>query len=307
MDELKSVLLAYDFSEASRKPLQHALAIARHYRAKLFVAYVVSSIGYKIAGPEASLLASEASLRDARDLEMDLVKRGALSGLQYEFLVREGDIVQRLEQIIREKHVDAVVVGTHGRGALGRLILGSVAERIFRCADCQVLTVGPDSPEDSLLDKNETGRTFLLATDFEPGSLRSLSYATSFACHFRANLVVLQILPAAPLPEGFHWSTTGDFMEMRKQAETASQKRFQEFMLPNIPAEVSAEFLVKFGIASEQILEACHALKADLLILGLNRVEHIQTASHWPGGTAYKLVSTANCPVLTLKRFNSSP
>ena len=88
---------------------------------------------------------------------------------------------------------------------------------------------------------------------------------------------------------------------MRKQAETASQKQFQELMLPNIPAEVGTEFLVRFGIASDQILEACYALKADLLILGLNRVEYIETASHWPGATAYKLVSTANCPVLTLK------
>jgi len=50
---LKSVLLATDLSPASVKPLHHALAIARHYRAKLYVAHVVSPIPYLMAGPEA--------------------------------------------------------------------------------------------------------------------------------------------------------------------------------------------------------------------------------------------------------------
>jgi len=73
---LRSVLIAYDFSEASHKPLHHAIAIARHFEAKLYLAYVVSSIGYRIAGPEASQLASEASERDVRHLEADLLKSG---------------------------------------------------------------------------------------------------------------------------------------------------------------------------------------------------------------------------------------
>jgi nucleotide-binding universal stress UspA family protein len=48
---LKSVLVAFDFSEASHKPLRHALAIAHHYGAKFYLAHVVSHIGYTIAGP----------------------------------------------------------------------------------------------------------------------------------------------------------------------------------------------------------------------------------------------------------------
>jgi nucleotide-binding universal stress UspA family protein len=51
---VRSISVAYDFSNASRKPLLHALTIARHFGAKLHVAYVVSSIGYEIAGSGAS-------------------------------------------------------------------------------------------------------------------------------------------------------------------------------------------------------------------------------------------------------------
>src|SRR6516164_4849132 len=114
-NRIESILVAYDFSEASRKPLNHAIAIARHFEAKLHLAYVVCSIGYGIAGPEASQLASEGSQRDIRQLEAELLKSGALSGLQYELILREGNVWEQLECIIREKHVDAVVVGTHAR------------------------------------------------------------------------------------------------------------------------------------------------------------------------------------------------
>lgn len=55
---LKSVLIATDFSEASEKPLCHALAIARPYRAKFYLAHVVSSLGYTIGGPDAVIVAA---------------------------------------------------------------------------------------------------------------------------------------------------------------------------------------------------------------------------------------------------------
>ena len=198
---LKSILLAYDFSESSRKPLHHAIAIARHFHAKLYIAYVVSSIGYEIAGREASQLAYEGSVRDAHRLEAELLKSGALAGLPYEFMIREGSVWEQLELSIRQKQIDAVIVGTHARAGIGRLMLGSVAEQIFRQAACLVLTVGPGSREDSLMEKKETVPLFLFATDFGHTSLCALPYAASFAKHFGARLVVLHVLPAAPVPE----------------------------------------------------------------------------------------------------------
>jgi len=59
---LKSVLVATDFSEASDKALRHALAIARHYGAKLYLAHVVSSLGFTLVGPDA-VVAVLSSLR----------------------------------------------------------------------------------------------------------------------------------------------------------------------------------------------------------------------------------------------------
>lgn len=137
------------------------LAIARHYGAKFYLAHVVSHVGYTIAGPEALKLATEKTQREARQLEQELVKSGALAGLDHDFIVGEGNVWEQLELVIRQKQVDVVVIGTHGRGGLGKLLLGSVAEQIFRHADCFVVTVGPGSYEDSLVEKTDAVRPFL--------------------------------------------------------------------------------------------------------------------------------------------------
>jgi len=299
--KLKSVLIAFDFSETSHTALRHSLAIARHYGAKFYLVHVVSHIGYTIAGPEALKLAIDSTQRDAQQLEQELLESGALAGLHHEFIVREGNVWEQLELIIKQKQVDLVVIGTHGRGGLGKLLLGSIAEQVFRHADCYVVTVGPGCYKHSLIEKTQAVRPFLFATDFGPASLQALPHAISFANHFGAKLVVLHVLPAAPISEGFHWSRTGDLMQMRDEARMASQRRFEELTLQNAPMATKPEFMVKFGTPSEQILLASHDLKADLIILGLNRTAHIETASRVPWVIAYKVVCGAHCPVLTMR------
>lgn len=295
-----SILVAYDFSSASRKPLLHALTIARHFGAKLHMAYVISPLGYEIASPEASELAAEGSRRDAQQLETDLLKNGSLAGLQYEFIIREGNVWEQLEFIIQEKQIDAVVVGTHGREGLGRLLLGSVAEQIFRQANCLVLTVGPRSQENSLIERKESSRPFLFATDFSAASLGALPYAVSFANHFRAKLIVLNVLDPVLIPNSSHWSTMADLNRRREETQSAGQKQFEQLICHNVPAATKLEFLIKFGIPPEEIVQSCRTLKADLLILGLHHVAHAAAASHLPW-RAHEIVCAASCPVLTVK------
>ena len=118
-------------------------------------------------------------------MEDNLAKRGTLAGVRHEVIVRQGDLWVELEKIIDQEHVDMVVIGTHGRHGLGKLVLGSVAEQIFRHADCLVLTVGPGSFQDAPFDGSRVIRPFLFATDFGVASRHALPYAISFANHFR--------------------------------------------------------------------------------------------------------------------------
>jgi len=286
----KSILVATDFSEVSQKPLQHALAIARHYGAKLYLAHVVSSLGFTLAGADALNAATEAAKRDAHHLETRLVESGALAGLHHEFVIGQGAVWEVLNRIIRQEQVDLIVNGTHGRRALRKVLLGSVAEQIFRYADCMVFTVGPGSYHESRVDDSILNRSFLFPTDFTDASLYALPYAISYANQFGAKLVLLHVLPTAPNPKSLVY--------------TASLEGLKE-VTPNSTLKVQPEFVVEFcpaGPISEKILETAENLNVDLIIMGLRRSTHVEAASHVPWATAYEVVCGAGCPVVTVRR-----
>lgn len=299
--ELKSILVASDFSEASSKPVRHALSIARHFHAKLYLAHVVSSVGFTIAGADALESATAAAQREVDQLESQLVESGALAGVSREFIVRQGNVWEELKAIIREKQIELIVVGTHGRQGIGKMVLGSVAEQIFREAESPVLTVGPHSLPDAPIDAAGRTRTILFPTDFGEASARALPYAISFANHFAAQLVFLHVAPVMPIPEGFNWSSSpSDITLIREDTRQAVLKRLREFV-PENALSIEPEFLVDFGRHGEDTLRVAHARKADLIIMGLNHSKYAGAVSHLPQTTAYKIVCGAHCSVLTVR------
>ena len=298
---LKSVLVATDFSEASHKAFRHALAIARHYGAKLYAAHVVSSLGFTLVGPDAVAAASDAVSRDARQMEEDLVKTGALDGLSHEVIVRQGNVWGELQTIIAKERVDLVVLGTHARRGLGKLLLGSVAEHIFRNAGCLVLTVGPGSLQDSPVGSTRPIRPFLFATDFSGPSLSALPYAISAANHFGTKLVLLHVVVNIPIPGNNLLPTAGDVMQIEERVRVANLQRLEELTSHQPKLAIKADFRVEFGSPSEKILETARSLNADAIILGLHHKKYTDAASHMPWATAYEVVCGACCAVLTVR------
>lgn len=298
---LKSVLIATDFSEASEKALRHALAIARHYGAKLYLVHVVASLGFTLVGPDAVNLATEVVWRDARELENRLVESGALADLPHEVIVRQGNVWDELDQIINQQQIDLVVVGTHARRGLGKLVLGSVAEHIFRHADCLVLTVGPGSLQDSPIGSARTIRPFLFVTDFSEASLCALPYAISAANHFGTKLVLLNVISDIPMPEGVDRPSANDVIRMRENARSSSLRRLEDLTCQNLKLAIKPECVVEFGEPAEKILQVANTLHSDAILLGLHRTAHVSAVSHMPWATAYDVVCGAGCSVLTVR------
>jgi len=298
---LKSVLIATDFSEASEKASRHALAIARHYGAKLYLAHVVSSLGFTLVGPDAVNLATEIVSRDARELENRLVQSGALTGLPHEVIVRQGNVWDELDKVIEQEQIELVVIGTHARRGLGKLLLGSVAEHIFRHAGCLVLTVGPGSLQDSPVGSARAIRPFLFATDFSEASLHALQYAISSANHFGTKLVLLHVVSEIPMPEGVTRPSASDVIEMREKARLSSLRRLEELVSQKPKLAVMPEFVVEFGAPAEKILLTANRFKSDAIILGLHHSTRAGSASHIPWAIAYEVVCRAGCSVLTVR------
>ena len=299
---LKSVLMATDLSPASVKPLHHALAIARYYGAKLYVAHVVSPIPYLMAGAEALQLGCEGASQDMQQLQRDLLHDGSLNGLDHEFIIRHGSVWEELQAIIFQKQVDLVVVGTHGRRGIEKVLLGSVAEQVFRDATCPVLTVGPYSYRESRVDLTGEIRTYLFATDFGETSLRALPQAVSLASQTNAGLILLHVVPAAPVPQIPGWYSASEIMLMRENARQACVRRLEQLMPREEETPIESAFVVQFGMPSEKILQVALDKGVDLIILGLRRASLAGTISHMPWATAYEIVCGAGCPVLTVRQ-----
>ena len=299
---LKSVLMATDLSPASVKPLHHALAIARYYGAKLYVAHVVSPIPYLMAGAEALQLGCEGASQDMQQLLRDLLHDGSLDGLDHEFIIRHGSVWEELQAIIFQKQVDLVVVGTHGRRGIEKVLLGSVAEQVFRDATCPVLTVGPYSYRESHVDLTGEIRTYLFATDFGETSLRALPQAVSLASQTNAGLILLHVIPAAPVPQIPGWYSASEIMLMRENARQACARRLEQLMPREEETPIESAFVVQFGIPSEKILQVALDKRVELIILGLHRASLAGTISHRPWATAFEIVCGAGCPVLTVRQ-----
>ena len=142
---LKNILFATDFSEASQAALPYAAAIARRYDSQLHIAHIMSPSGYIIPSQPGDRVTldsiQEAALADARQSMETLASH--LKTIPHHTYVREGEVWESLSDIIQTREIDLLIMGTHGRTGVEKLVLGSKAEEILRQAPCPVLTVGP--------------------------------------------------------------------------------------------------------------------------------------------------------------------
>ncbi len=290
----QSVLIATDFSDASEKPLRHALTLAHSYGSRFCLAHVVSSLGLTLAGPGAIAACEEAVARDAAQLRNCLLRTGTLDGVEHKFVIRRGEIWPELQDLIREQFIDLLVIGSHGRRGLAKLFFGSIAECLLREADCPVLAIGPHSYKDPWIGGSCRDRTFLFATDFGQASVIGLSEATAIADHFRAKLVSLSFSPVVGPSEC--WQTAEDPREflgaMRERTIVRWAKVTKEAML--------GEQVASTEPVGERILEAAERHRADLIIMGLDHSAHTGLIPRLDWATAYDIVCDSYCPVLTI-------
>ncbi len=193
---IRNVLIATDFSQFSDRALRFGLELARSFGAEAYVVSVVQQDAVMLAGPEAYVAARDATYRDLLGLKEELKKKHSyLEGEDYHLLMLEGEAAQAVLDFARERKIDLIVVGTHGRGGLGKMVLGSVAERIFRQSPVPVLTIGPHVH--GAPGKGAPGN-ILVPVDFGPATGAAARYAASMAKEHNAKLTMLHVIERWP-------------------------------------------------------------------------------------------------------------
>ena len=140
------ILVPVDFSEYTDEILEYATEIARKFGASLHLMHVIPTMDYFT--PYESFITPENAEAAQQAIAADVKKHleetaGPISGIAVTRAVRTGAAFVEITQYAESEGIDLIVMGTHGRGGIEHLLLGSVAGRVIRRAPCPVLTIRP--------------------------------------------------------------------------------------------------------------------------------------------------------------------
>jgi nucleotide-binding universal stress UspA family protein len=287
-----NILYLTDFSGPSEAALPFAVALGRGYGAAVHALHVLMPASYVCTTPGLGFATIEAA-EEAAEEEMQRVE-SQFAGLQHDAIVtRSARVWPAVEQAIHDEDIDLIVLGTHGRTGAEKLLLGSVAEEIFRLSPVPVLTIGP-----SVRSSTHSGGHFhrvLFATDFTAESLKGVPYAISLAEENHAHLLSLVVMRKPT-------STTDAANRIFEISVAEALHRLYEIVPADAKLEFRPEVAVEYGEPAERIVEAAKQRGADLIVMGVRSAEgRLSAATHLERAIAHKVVAHASCPVLTVR------
>lgn len=142
MSRTTGVLLATDLGPASAHAADRALDLAARLSAPLLIVSVIDPLRLRLPGGRFATRVDQ--VRASREAAaQELVARGRERGVPATFLIWEGEPGESIVAAAEAERAELIVVGSHGRGGVGRLLMGSVSEYVVRHAACPVLVVRP--------------------------------------------------------------------------------------------------------------------------------------------------------------------
>jgi nucleotide-binding universal stress UspA family protein len=287
---LKDILFLTDFSDSSAAAVPFVTSVARAYGASVRALHVLVPSAYTYMTPDvaATLLDEE---EDRARAEMQRLE-AQLSGLPTEVMIERGPTVWPvLSEVLAQHEIDLIVLGTHGRTGIQKVLLGSSAEEVFRRAHVPVLTIGPSVQSGA--HNGGRFRCVLFATNFSPSSIAGAPYAISLAQENQARLTLLHVMPK---PKG------GKLARVSELSIAEALHQLQDLVSPEAELWCRPEAIVQHGDPAEQILAAAKQCGADLIVLGVRGMDRMAgAATRMDRAVSYHVVVNARCPVLTVR------
>ena len=302
MVAIDRVLCPVDFSSCSRTALQHAVAIAQWYEAKVTAVHVfrqVPVVDTAAAALGAGLYTPPIALTDVdrKAVERQVADFVAHTPGAGNVAVHVCEGINIREEILHQAEAvraDLLVLGSHGLTGVKRLVLGSVAEDVLRHSLTPVLIVPPHASEAPA--SGVPFKRIVCAVDFDADTYRALRYAFDLAQESDAELTLLH---AVTMP-AVHVGAEDVAIEVESIHDVMRNARERlDALVPDDArgyCRVHAE-VVK-GQAHEAVLDLATEVNADLIIMGVRDRAAIDMAVF--GSTTQAVVRAAHCPVLTV-------
>ncbi len=292
MITIERVTCLVDFSDDSRRGLEHAARLTRAFQAQLTVLHVYSVLNVEDLIP---LPSPGAGASDPDVLRAELAEFvGTVCGDMPVTLTlqRAAKAAGAIADTVDDRAPDLLVIGSHGLGWFERLLLGSTSEPIVRKAPCPVLIVPPHAP-DAPADGFEH---IVCGVDFSTASLAAARYAVRFASA-ASEVTLVHAIEVPPEVREKQIVAAIDVDGVRAAAEASALTRLQSLDLGDEPP-CRIERRVIEGQASRQILRLAAEQGADLIVLGSQRrgaLDRLVFGSH-----VHEVLRHAPCPVLTV-------
>lgn len=271
---------------ANEKAFEYALAQAREFQAELILFHAYDTL--VVAASETSGIRyydyAESARAEKQHLE-PLAARVRQAGLNCEVVVRAGLPADQILAYARERAVDRIVMGTHSPGAIGKLLVGSVAEAVLRRSTTPVYIVGPDAVIPA--SRDFATRTVLCAVSMHESSPVVAQFAAAIAARHDARLVLQHVIRPQDRAEVLGGRSL-DVLE----AELLS-------LIPvDLQEKVEIQAIVVPGDPTEELLYQSRSQQADLIVLGAQGASAFAAITRH--GVVYKTLAHAHCPVITL-------
>lgn len=281
---VKGILAATDLSEQATVALKVAARLAKKFHSRLHLLYTVSPQPY--VANTAPLLAEMVKIdieRGQEELHAYTSKIAEVRTTRHEEITLCGPAIDAIAELVPMKGIDLLVMGSHGRAGLRKMIMGSVAEAAVRQLSCPVIVAGPKCKP-----VHDTFHSIVFATDLPVGSLRAAQYASSLALQTGASLTIAHILPAQTEDMGY---------VAKKVKENAVEEL--RLLIPGDPQSRKHFYIeVATGHAAPELTRIAKHHKADWIVMGTR--EHTTLADHAPWATLSAVIRDSHCPVLVV-------
>jgi len=276
----KRILIPTDFSDTSQRAVEYATSIARPYGSHLILAHVNQHVN-PITPPE-NVWIDQGMAQDQIDQQLQQIGAELRSkGFQARTVSVTGVVQSELLSLATKERADLIVVGTHGRSGVDRLMLGSDAEALLRRAVCPVFVVGPEAPTAG--DQAWNPKEVVCASNLDLKTAPVAAYAYRLAFQYHAAFTLFHVEdPAAS--EGQDWPRfEGALTQILSGKPGPIHSLWTEF------SERTT------GLT---IVDFARERHSDLIVMGAHSAS--AAASHLFRGIAPRVFAEAPCPVMTL-------
>jgi nucleotide-binding universal stress UspA family protein len=294
MKPIRKILVATDFSPQADVALQQAMNIARHAGAELVIAHAhpvtaAQSTLAQTARLHSAVIdqVSQLAVADAHRQLEQLFERVTGQGVKVSTLLVDSPPPDGISQAARDVGADLVIVGSHGRTGLSRILLGSVAEKVLRASDVSVL-----------IARNTAGaggfKRLTVATDFLPLSASAAEAGRALA----AKGAAMQLVHCWDIPVIYSEYATALVplaSELVNEAQAAGDKWVSRYRSP----ELDGRFVALPGAAAHSLVNQLADNPADLIVLGSNNRRGIDRLLL--GSVAERVARLAPCSVLVVR------